>query len=146
MTAAIMEVPVGRLDGPVASHVNDFLAVEAPLEIRLGLRSFAVTMRTPGNDLELAAGFLFSENRKPAASSRSLPGVRMVTAKLRNTRRISRGASTARKSFTWDATGPSRRPTGTSIMAAVICPSQHSRWLTLPAALEHARCPACRRR
>jgi len=62
MTAAIMEVPVGRLDGPVASHVNDFLAVEAPLEIRLGLRSFAVTMRTPGNDLELAAGFLFSEN------------------------------------------------------------------------------------
>ena len=62
MTAAIREVPVGRLIGPVASYVNDFLAVEAPLEIRLGLRSFAVTMRTPGNDLELAAGFLFSEN------------------------------------------------------------------------------------
>jgi hypothetical protein len=31
MTAAIREVPVGRLIGPVASHVNDFLAVEAPL-------------------------------------------------------------------------------------------------------------------
>jgi FdhD protein len=62
MTAAIVGVPVGRLDGPVASDVDDFLAVEAPLEIRLGSRSFAVTMRTPGNDLELAAGFLFSEN------------------------------------------------------------------------------------
>src|SRR5712671_2197930 len=62
MTAAIVGVPVGRLDGAVASHVDDFLAVEAPLEIRLGSRSFAVTMRTPGNDLELAAGFLFSEN------------------------------------------------------------------------------------
>jgi FdhD protein len=73
MTAAIMEVPVGRLDGPVASHVNDFLAVEAPLEIRLGSRSFAVTMRTPGNDLELATGFLFSENiLRCAAQIRSL--------------------------------------------------------------------------
>jgi FdhD protein len=68
MTASIVGVPVGRLDGPVASHANDFLAVEEPLEIRLGLQSFAVTMRTPGNDLELAAGFLFSENIIKSAS------------------------------------------------------------------------------
>src|SRR5258708_2329328 len=68
MTASIVGVPVGRVDGPVASHANDFLAVEEPLEIRLGLQSFAVTMRTPGNDLELAAGFLFSENIIKSAS------------------------------------------------------------------------------
>lgn len=39
----------------------DFLAVEEPLEIRVFGRSLAVTMRTPGNDVELAAGFLVSE-------------------------------------------------------------------------------------
>lgn len=39
----------------------DFLAVEEPLEIRVSGRSLAVTMRTPGNDIDLAAGFLVSE-------------------------------------------------------------------------------------
>ena len=37
------------------------VAVEEPLEIRLGSRSLSITMRTPGDDIELAAGFLFSE-------------------------------------------------------------------------------------
>ncbi len=46
--------------------VDDVLAVEEPLEIRLqpfGMphRPVSITMRTPGNDLELAAGFLFTE-------------------------------------------------------------------------------------
>lgn len=45
---------------------DDFLAVEEPLEIRLALKdqapkSISITMRTPGNDFELAAGFLFTE-------------------------------------------------------------------------------------
>lgn len=48
----------------------DSVAVEEPLEIRLGwstpdgraTRSISITMRTPGNDKELAAGFLFSES------------------------------------------------------------------------------------
>lgn len=39
----------------------DSLAVEEPLEIRLGGRRFTVTMRTPGHDEELAAGFLLAE-------------------------------------------------------------------------------------
>jgi FdhD protein len=43
----------------------DLLAVEEPLEIRLGLgkqhRAVSITMRTPGADTELAAGFLFTE-------------------------------------------------------------------------------------
>lgn len=38
------------------------MAVEEPLEIRLDTRSITVTMRTPGNDDELAAGFLLSES------------------------------------------------------------------------------------
>lgn len=40
---------------------NDHLAVEEPLEIRLGGRRFTLTMRTPGHDEELAAGFLLAE-------------------------------------------------------------------------------------
>ncbi|MGD8328184.1 MAG: formate dehydrogenase accessory sulfurtransferase FdhD [Acidobacteriota bacterium] len=41
--------------------VRDVLAVEEPCEIRVGGDPVAVTMRTPGHDAELAAGFLFSE-------------------------------------------------------------------------------------
>src|SRR5438876_5273040 len=39
----------------------DALAVEEPLEIRLGGQRFTVTMRTPGHDEELVAGFLYGE-------------------------------------------------------------------------------------
>jgi FdhD protein len=40
---------------------QDFIAVEEPLQIRTAGRALAVTMRTPGHDFELAAGFLFTE-------------------------------------------------------------------------------------
>jgi FdhD protein len=49
------------VEGCDASQTDDVLAVEEPLEIRLGDRSLSITMRTPGNDFELAAGFLHSE-------------------------------------------------------------------------------------
>ena len=41
--------------------VTDEVAIEEPLEIRIGGEAIATTMRTPGNDEELAAGFLLSE-------------------------------------------------------------------------------------
>ncbi|GAB5077448.1 formate dehydrogenase accessory sulfurtransferase FdhD [Arthrobacter sp. AD-310] len=47
---------------------EDILAAEEPLEIRLGGRSFAVTMRTPGDDFDLVAGFLVSEGVIRSAS------------------------------------------------------------------------------
>lgn len=42
-------------------RVEDYLAAEEPLEIRIGNRPLTVTMRTPGHDRELAAGFLWTE-------------------------------------------------------------------------------------
>ena len=54
--------PVTKLTvGAEPVRRSDTLAVEEPLEIRVGGLSLAVTMRTPGNDVELAAGFLVSE-------------------------------------------------------------------------------------
>ncbi|GAA1155674.1 formate dehydrogenase accessory sulfurtransferase FdhD [Ornithinicoccus hortensis] len=47
-------------DGSVSERA-DVLAGEEPLEIRLGGRPFTVTMRTPGDDFDLVAGFLLSE-------------------------------------------------------------------------------------
>lgn len=61
MTPGTIRVPIGKVDGFVTLRQDDLLAVEEPLDIRLGSRSVSVTMRTPGHDCELAAGFLFAE-------------------------------------------------------------------------------------
>ncbi len=50
-----------RSNDGIAASVVETLAVEEPLEIRLGGRRFTLTMRTPGHDRELAAGFLLAE-------------------------------------------------------------------------------------
>jgi FdhD protein len=52
---------------------SDEVAVELPLEIRLGGEPVAVTMRTPGHDLELAAGFLYGEGIVDSAPEVGLP-------------------------------------------------------------------------
>lgn len=60
-------VEVVRL--PSGSTEGDEVAVEEPLEIRIGGTPIAVTMRTPGHDEELALGFLLSEGIRPLTAS-----------------------------------------------------------------------------
>ncbi len=68
-SALAQQVQVKRVEGLQARRVTDLVAVEEPLEIRLGYwvkdshraESLALTMRTPGHDRELALGFLYSE-------------------------------------------------------------------------------------
>lgn len=50
-----------RIAETVRTHRPDLLAAEEPLEIRVNGRPLAVTMRTPGDDIDLAAGFLATE-------------------------------------------------------------------------------------
>ena len=57
----ILQVALCRVREGSTQTVQDSIAIEEPLEIRLGKRSISITMRTPGYDFELAAGFLFTE-------------------------------------------------------------------------------------
>ena len=57
----VVRLPDGRTE-------RDRVAVEEPLEIRIGGRPVAVTMRTPGHDEELALGFCLSEGLRPTAA------------------------------------------------------------------------------
>ncbi|KRB78188.1 formate dehydrogenase family accessory protein FdhD [Nocardioides sp. Root190] len=50
-----------RIRDGVADRRQDTLAVEEPMEIRVGGRPLTITMRTPGDDFDLAVGFLVGE-------------------------------------------------------------------------------------
>ena len=65
----VSSVSIVRLGPDGEEEVDDLVVTEEPLEIRVGFgpeedreqMSLSVTMRTPGHDLELVAGFLFAE-------------------------------------------------------------------------------------
>ena len=64
-TGRTVETEVVALDGATCVRRHDQIVGEEPLELRLvtngGSQTLAVTMRTPGNDFELAAGFVYGE-------------------------------------------------------------------------------------
>jgi len=70
MTSNSQLIKITQIRGASQQSREDLVAVEEPLEIRLGYEpvdtrvetSISITMRTPGNDAELATGFLFAES------------------------------------------------------------------------------------
>src|SRR4051812_45926068 len=69
LSPSVSTVKIKKIKNESKSYADDLLAAEEPLEIRLGYgpagerqqKNISVTMRTPGNDFELALGFLFTE-------------------------------------------------------------------------------------
>ena len=66
MSEGVVRIDVQRADGYEVEAISDVLAVEEPLEIRVASEGAApitvsLTMRTPGNDADLAVGYLFTE-------------------------------------------------------------------------------------
>lgn len=67
--SAVFPVKITKVNDSLFVQTDDLLAVEEPLEIRIGFgdkdnrnqKNISVTMRTPGHDFELALGFLFTE-------------------------------------------------------------------------------------
>jgi len=53
---------ITRVEGDTSRTDEDVVAIEEPLEIRIGEKPVSVTLRTPGDDFDLAAGFLFTES------------------------------------------------------------------------------------
>jgi FdhD protein len=62
VAAGSREVRLVRIGAHERTDRHDFVAVEEPMEVRVNGSSFAVIMRTPGADRELAAGFLLAED------------------------------------------------------------------------------------
>jgi FdhD protein len=79
-------------------RLEDYLAAEEPLEIQIGRRTLVVTMRTPGNDEDLAAGFLLTEGIINDATS--IGGISIPREKTNLVRvRLASGASVPASHF-----------------------------------------------
>src|SRR5438270_12302431 len=61
MAADAIATPVQTVERGFSSSRSDLLAIEEPLQICLNGSPLSITMRTPGADLDLAVGFLFTE-------------------------------------------------------------------------------------
>ena len=69
MSGSSQAIDISRISGEQQASQEDFVAVEEPLEIQISsptaadsaAKSISITMRTPGNDVDLALGFLCTE-------------------------------------------------------------------------------------
>ena len=76
----------------------DFIAPEEPLEIRIESEPFAVLLRSPGHDLDLALGFLFTEGIiEDITDVSAISHVDNPTAPMGNTVDVRLSAGTARR-------------------------------------------------
>ncbi len=141
---AVRAVGVLRLDDGVGTEADDVVAAEEPLEVRVNGVPFAVIMRTPGQDVALAAGFLLAEDvvRVPGeiatiercddVEAEALGNVLNVTVTGRAAERVADRLGERRQIITTAACGLCGRRTIESIRARVSSVGGH--W-TVPAAV-----------
>ena len=115
--------------GPIG-EASDTVAIEAPLEIRLDGAPFSVTMRTPGADRDLAAGFLFTEGivtgLADIAGVTAAPDIVDVTLAPARAAAVAARRDARRQVTTTSSCGMCGRPdlASTRLTAPVLIPSQ----------------------
>ena len=92
---------------------QDLVVVEEPLEIRLDGKPLVVTMRTPGHDEELAAGFLYAEGvitgRRDVSTIRAVAGVADSGSQIKVANFAGDGVEVTTTAGRTDATPPAER-------------------------------------
>jgi len=144
-------VEVTRVNGETSVDADDLVVIEEPLEIRAAWhvagepreKSISVTMRTPGDDLDLAAGFLFTEGLIHAKSDvdalRHWSSPNVVRVALTDTARIDT-SKLDRHFYTTSSCGVCGK---TSIEALRVCAAGRPK-LTNPVSSELVhRLPSC---
>src|SRR5258708_2144909 len=89
-TVSVESIKIKRIRGGHIDDTDDQLAIEEPMEIQVAYdsetgyvkKNISVTMRTPGSDEELAAGFLFTE------------GIIKTRSEIKNVKQSSAGNNT----------------------------------------------------
>jgi FdhD protein len=141
---SMRRIGVVRVAAGTIGEASDAVAIEAPLEVRLDGAPFAVTMRTPGADRELAAGFLYTEGilTGPADIAGLTAGHDVVDVTLAAARAASVAArrDARRQVTTTSSCGMCGRPdlASTRLTAPVLAPGEPVRAeavLSLPGAL-----------
>lgn len=109
-------VTVRRYGADGYGDVEDHVAREEPLEIRIAGESVAVTMRTPGHDAELVLGFLLAEGivRSPA----EVGGIAHC-GRPGESGNVIEVTSAPGRVIEWESTGPTRRATLTTSACGV---------------------------
>ena len=97
--AGSVESEIRRFDGVLGKPEIDHIVREEPLEIRVNSEAFATLMRTPGDDRDLALGFLYAEGVIDSRSRLCLTAERApISARCRFMERMPLSAPrTARK-------------------------------------------------
>jgi FdhD protein len=92
MNEGCKTLPISRFQKEMTAS-TDVVVVEEPLEIRVGKESLSVTMRTPGHDLDLVTGFLFTEGvisklEVPKMKKAGKNTIEIAPQKTKNTRNL----------------------------------------------------------
>lgn len=138
----IVHLPIQKIQDAGIQATIDELAIEEPLEIRLQYgpaadrqeRSVSITMRTPGNDIELAMGFLYTEGIIPDATAIDLVSTftsNSILLSLKTTVSLDLGRL-QRHFYTTSSCGVCGKSSLEALRTVCPAPQRDSHWLVTP--------------